>query len=827
MTKEEVLSRIDPFRVYSSYISDLEHTNGYTSLHSPLREDNKKSFAIYWDTSTWKDFSTGESGNVIDFVMKIENINFPAAIKRICEIEGIENKKTKDPAKDKKAKNITSEMMEKYIANFETGKPKALFARWEQRKINLDILRQHKIGIKQEFQKVGDPYRFFGGFIIPLSFDDKGNVTRSRIIYWDNKRSVDIVKERVKHISWNNKPGYDAIGLLGTDRPEFKSSHQVILCEGEEDYFSLISNGFVACTGLSGAGTFKKEWAEHFKDKEVVILYDNDAAGEKGSNQAAEILYPTAETVKIAAWINEKEKYDIGDFFSDGRDPKELGKMITSSKIYKPDKITQGKKQTAAQKNKEEKTKQELKEKFYFTQENGKLQLLQQTVAEYLVLNFNLCTASESERNVNWFRYFDGFWKKISPVEVENIVRSILAIEPTFSQIQAICKSARSIRHIEPSQFNNYPTLINLNNGIYDLENYEFIPHSENYFFSYKNPYNYEPEARCNYFHQALMDYSLNEITWIEAMFEIIGYCLTGTYEKQKMFWFTGSSGGNGKGTVLRVMEKLTGYALTKPGFQPAKLGGNFYKKDLIGKRLAIAGDLPPFMSNVATIKELSGGDRQSTDVKFGDSVDFVNVAKLVFAMNQMPEFPSNETIEPILRRIYLLPFKFQITDYDMGLELKFEKELPGIFNEAIAGLQRFRARGDFPVVELAQKEIKMWLGGVTTFYSYLEDRIVFDLNAYSWGDDLWTDYKKFMTNISGEDWQKEKSNIIKDKINFGRQLKKRYQDIKTLKCWNEATKKQAIKYIGIRLMDRKSDYEQKGFTINDIDEALDSGAPF
>jgi P4 family phage/plasmid primase-like protien len=304
-------------------------------------------------------------------------------------------------------------------------------------------------------------------------------------------------------------------------------------------------------------------------------------------------------------------------------------------------------------------------------------------------------------------------------------------------------------------------------------------------------------------------------------MFEIIGYCLTGTYEKQKMFWFTGSSGGNGKGTVLRVMEKLTGYSLTKPGFQPSKLGGNFYKRDLIGKRLAIAGDLPPFMSNVATIKELSGGDRQSTDIKFGDSVDFVNVAKLVFAMNQMPEFPSNETIEPILRRIYLLPFKFQIVDYDITLEVKFEKELSGIFNEAIAGLQRFRARGDFPKVEAALKEIKMWLGGVTTFYSYLDARIVLDPEAYTWGDKLWTDYENYMISIAGEDWAKQSKHQITDKINYGRKVKSRYQVVMTERIWDPIAKKQKIKYKGIRLAESKADFEAKGFITDDDSDLL------
>ena len=57
-------------------------------INSPLRKDQNPSFSLFQDSNgfwRWKDFSNGESGNVIDFIMKRYNKSYPEALKYINE----------------------------------------------------------------------------------------------------------------------------------------------------------------------------------------------------------------------------------------------------------------------------------------------------------------------------------------------------------------------------------------------------------------------------------------------------------------------------------------------------------------------------------------------------------------------------------------------------------------------------------------------------------------------------------------------------------------------------------------------------------------------
>lgn len=61
---------------------------------------------------------------------------------------------------------------------------------------------------------------------------------------------------------------------------------QLIICEGEFDRLVLETHGFAAVTSTGGAGSFKPEWAEGFREiPNVYICFDDDAAGYAGSER--------------------------------------------------------------------------------------------------------------------------------------------------------------------------------------------------------------------------------------------------------------------------------------------------------------------------------------------------------------------------------------------------------------------------------------------------------------------------------------------------------------------------------------------------------------
>jgi hypothetical protein len=61
-----------------------QHDYGYYGMyHCPFREDRNASFKVDYRKNLWNDFGTGEGGSIIDLVMKMENLSFHEAAKRL------------------------------------------------------------------------------------------------------------------------------------------------------------------------------------------------------------------------------------------------------------------------------------------------------------------------------------------------------------------------------------------------------------------------------------------------------------------------------------------------------------------------------------------------------------------------------------------------------------------------------------------------------------------------------------------------------------------------------------------------------------------------
>jgi hypothetical protein len=124
--------------------------------------------------------------------------------------------------------------------------------------------------------------------------------------------------------------------LINTDGPKYwydsgssaqlfgsefiKNEKIVVITEGELDALVLWSHNIPAISSTGGAMTFRPEWADLLKDKQVFICYDNDKAGCEGAvrtllflNHAKVILLPHKAGVK-----------DVTDYYVKGGDLREL-----------------------------------------------------------------------------------------------------------------------------------------------------------------------------------------------------------------------------------------------------------------------------------------------------------------------------------------------------------------------------------------------------------------------------------------------------------------------------------------------------------------------
>lgn len=107
------------------------------------------------------------------------------------------------------------------------------------------------------------------------------------------------------------------LGLLGAER--IGNERLIYVCEGEWDTFAfnwLLKNklgkdGVVV--GVPGASVFKNEWIQWFSGKEVVALYDHDAAGDMGHKMLGEKLNGIADLKTIRWPEGLPEGWDIRD----------------------------------------------------------------------------------------------------------------------------------------------------------------------------------------------------------------------------------------------------------------------------------------------------------------------------------------------------------------------------------------------------------------------------------------------------------------------------------------------------------------------------------
>lgn len=116
-------------------------------------------------------------------------------------------------------------------------------------------------------------------------------------------------------------------GLFGfKDLASLRKSTRVWVCEGEWDWIALRwllrKNGVEDCVvGVPGAGTFKEEWIPLFNDHDVILAYDHDQPGLRGSAKAYKKLREQGRTksIQFIAWPDAAPNgFDINDWVSHG-----------------------------------------------------------------------------------------------------------------------------------------------------------------------------------------------------------------------------------------------------------------------------------------------------------------------------------------------------------------------------------------------------------------------------------------------------------------------------------------------------------------------------
>lgn len=120
--------------------------------------------------------------------------------------------------------------------------------------------------------------------------------------------------------------------------PDVINANEVCIVEGEKDADNVSALGFCGTTCPMGAGKWRAEYSECMKDKDVILIPDNDEKGRAHMLQVAQSLEGIAKSIKLIELDGLPEKGDFSDWivkYADGAEAAErLSLMIESAPIY-------------------------------------------------------------------------------------------------------------------------------------------------------------------------------------------------------------------------------------------------------------------------------------------------------------------------------------------------------------------------------------------------------------------------------------------------------------------------------------------------------------
>lgn len=331
---DEVLSRSDIVDIASSYVTLKRNGTDFVAL-CPFHREKTPSFHISSDKQLFYCFGCGSGGNIIDFVMKIENLDFIDAIKFLAERAGITlEEEVYSPEIQKKHDEreailkMNKLAAKRYVKNLAEDDAKAAREYAFGRGLNREIIGSFGIGYAKESWSDLVDYLKENGFtndeIVRAGLavkNEKGHVYDK----FRNRLMFPVIDVRGNVIAFSGRALDDSPAkyMNSPETPVFHKGNNIfalnlakqtsakdgiILVEGNMDAVSLHSYGFSnAVAGLGTALTDAQAQLLKRYTPMVYLCYDNDEAGQKACEKAIETLSAAGIKLKVLSYSDAKD----------------------------------------------------------------------------------------------------------------------------------------------------------------------------------------------------------------------------------------------------------------------------------------------------------------------------------------------------------------------------------------------------------------------------------------------------------------------------------------------------------------------------------------
>lgn len=215
---------------------------------------------------------------------------------------------------------------------------------------------------------------------------------------------------------------------------------------------------------------------------------------------------------------------------------------------------------------------------------------------------------------------------------------------------------------------------ITFDNGYLDLSTFILYNHSPQNISDFRLSCNFNgnpPPNACPNFNQLLYRLAGGDSILIQRIWEMFGYCLSPDTSAKAIFVLQGVP-NSGKSLITKLLTMF--YPENHvTSLNIHELERNFTLSELVNKRLCIFPDMPSKVlgSNpVSMLKQLSGNDTVTADVKYKGRAKFTSQAKFICATNH--PFRISEYDEALEERLVAIPFNYSIPKEERNPNLIF-----------------------------------------------------------------------------------------------------------------------------------------------------------
>lgn len=327
----EIREANDIVEVISSYLPLIKKGKNYFGV-CPFHDDTNPSMSVSSEKQIYKCFSCGASGNVYNFVMDYEHVDFKEALSILanrCGISLNNNYIKNENNKYKKLYDAYSLALKLYQNNLNGSNGLVAKTYLETRGITKEAIKKFKIGLStkdqdnltkiliskdytiKELNDIGLSYNdkdlYINRIMFPL-FDISGNVVGFSGRIYDHKSDSKYVNTKETKIFKKGEILYNYYNA----KDEIRKSKSLIIVEGFMDVIRLYISGIYNVVALMGTSLTKEQIALLKRlSNNIILSLDGDEPGQKAISNIGEMLINENFNVKVIAL---KDNMDPDEF---------------------------------------------------------------------------------------------------------------------------------------------------------------------------------------------------------------------------------------------------------------------------------------------------------------------------------------------------------------------------------------------------------------------------------------------------------------------------------------------------------------------------------